>query len=128
MHTGSEVEKIIRDYIEHQRKSQYYHRKKNDAEKEYNKLLVNFGGEAKNFSLEEANKIYQAFREIQINEEQLKSAEDKFNDAVEKLKELGHILFHATITASIMIPPVNGEEVVSKQITVSFPNGQALVI
>lgn len=128
MNTGSEVEKIIRDYIEQQRKSQYYHRKKNDAEKEYNKLLVNFGGEAKNFSLEEANKIYQAFREIQINEEQLKSAEDKFNDADEKLRELGHILFHATITASIMIPPVNGEEVVSKQITVSFPNGQALVI
>ena len=128
MNTGSEVEKIIRDYIEQQRKSQYYHRKKNDAEKEYNKLLVNFGGEAKNFSLEEANKIYHAFREIQINEEQLKSAEDKFNDADEKLKELGHILFHATITANIMIPPVNGEEVVSKQITVSFPNGQALVI
>ncbi len=128
MNTGSEVEKIIRDYIEQQRKSQYYHRKKNDAEKEYNKLLVNFGGEAKNFSLEEANKIYQAFREIQINEEELKSAEDKFNDADEKLKELGHILFHATITANIMIPPVNGEEVVSKQITVSFPNGQALVI
>jgi len=128
MNTGSEVEKIIRDYIEQQRKSQYYHKKKNDAEKEYNKLLVNFGGEAKNFSLEEANKIYQAFREIQINEEQLKTAEDKFNDADEKLKELGHILFHATITADIMIPPVNGEEVVSKQITVSFPNGQALVI
>ena len=128
MNTGSEVEKIIRDYIEQQRKSQYYHRKKNDAEKEYNKLLVNFGGEAKNFSLEEANKIYQAFREIRINEEQLKSAEDKFNDADEKLKELGHILFHATITANIMIPPVNGEAVVSKQVTVSFPNGQALVI
>ena len=128
MNTGSEVEKIIRDYIEQQRKSQYYHRKKNDAEKEDNKLLVNFGGEAKNFSLEEANKIYQAFREIKINEEQLKSAEDKFNDADEKLKELGHILFHATITANIMIPPVNGEAVVSKQITVSFPNGQALVI
>lgn len=128
MNTGSEVEKIIRDYIEQQRKSQYYHRKKNDAEKEYNKLLVNFGGEAKNFSLEEANKIYQAFREIQINEKQLKSAEDKFNDADEKLRELGHILFHATITANLMIPPVNGEEVVSKQITVSFPNGQALVI
>jgi hypothetical protein len=128
MNTGSDVEKIITDYIEQQRKSQYYHRKKNDAEKEYNKLLVNFGGETKNFSLEEANKIYQAFREIQINEEQLKSAEDKFNDADEKLKELGHILFHATITANIMMPPVNGEDVVSKQITVSFPNGQALVI
>lgn len=128
MNAGSEVEKIITDYIEQQRKSHYYHKKKNDAEKEYNKLLVNFGGEAKNFSLEEANKIYLAFREIQINEEQLKTAEDKFNDADEKLKELGHILFHATITANIRIPPVNGEEVVSKQITVSFPNGQALVI
>ena len=128
MNTGSDVEKIIMDYIEQQRKSQYYHRKKNDAEKEYNKLLVNFGGETKNFSLEEANKIYQAFREIQINEEQLKSAEDKFNDADEKLKELGHILFHATITANIMMPPVNGEDVVSKQITVSFPNGQAFVV
>ena len=128
MNTGSEVEKIIRDYIEQKQKSHYYHRKKNDAEKEYNKLLVNFGGEAKNFSLEEANRVYQAFREIQINEEQLKSAEDKFNDADEKLKELGHILFHATITANIMMPPVNGEDVISKQITVSFPNGQALVV
>jgi hypothetical protein len=128
MNTGSEVEKIISDYIEQKQKSQYYHRKKSDAEKEYNKLLVNFGGEAKNFSLEEANKIYHAFREIQINEEKLKSAEDKFNDADEKLKELGHILFHATITADIKIPPVNGEAGVSKQITVSFPNGQALVI
>ena len=58
----------------------------------------------------------------------MKSAEDKFNDADEKLKDLGHILFHATITAEIMIPPVNGEELISKQITVSFPNGQALVV
>src|SRR5687768_15018606 len=126
MNCVSEVEKIIQDYIEQKQKSHYYHKKKNDAEKEYNKLLVSFGGEAKNFSLDEANKIYQAFREMQINEEHLKSAEDKFNDADEKLKELGHILFHATITADIMIPPVNGEGVISKQVTISFPNGQAL--
>lgn len=128
MNAGSEVEKIIRDYIEQKQKSHYYHKKKNDAEKEYNKLLVSFGGEAKNFSLDEANKIYQAFREMQINEEHLKIAEDKFNDADEKLKELGHILFHATITADIMIPPLNGEGVISKQVTISFPNGQALVV
>jgi hypothetical protein len=128
MNTLSEVEKIISDYIEQKQKSHYYHKKKNDAEKEYNKLLVNFGGESKNFSLEEENKIYQAFREIQINDEELKTAEDKFNDADEKLKELGHILFHATITARIMMPPVNGENVTSKQVTVSFPNGQALVV
>jgi len=124
----SEVEKIIQDYIEQKQKSHYYHKRKNDAEKEYNKLLVSCGGEEKNFSLEEASKIYQAFKEMQVNEELLKNTEDKFNEADEKLKELGTILFHATITADIMIPPLNGEGVISKQVTVSFPNGQALVI
>jgi len=128
MNAVSEVEKIIRDYIEQKQKSLYYHKKKSDAEKEYNKLLVSYGGEEKNFSLEEANKIYLAFKEMQVNEEHLKNAEDKFNEADENLKELGHILFHATITADIIIPPINGEGVISKQVTVSFPNGQALVI
>ena len=125
---GSEIEKIIQDYIEQQRKSHYYHKKKVDAEKEYNKLLVNSGGETKSFSLEEANKIYKAFKEIEINEEYLKEAENKFNEADERMKELGSILFHASITADIMIPPLNGEGNVQKKVTVSFPNGQALVI
>lgn len=124
---GSEIEKIIQDYIEQQRKSHYYHKKKTDAEKEYNKLLVNSGGETKSFSLEEANKIYKAFKEIEINEGYLKEAENKFNEADEKMKELGQILFHATITADITIPPINGEQVISKQVTVSFPNGQVFV-
>jgi len=124
---GSEIEKIIQDYIEHQRKSHYYHKKKTDAEKEYNKLLVSSGGETKSFSLEEANNIYKAFKEIEINEENLKEAENKFNEADEKMKELGNILFHATITADITIPPINGEQVISKQVTVSFPNGQVFV-
>ena len=124
----SEVEKIIQDYVEQKQKSHYYHKRKNDAEKEYNKLLVSCGGEEKNFSLEEASKIYQAFKEMQVNEELLKNTEDKFNEADEKLKELGSILFHASITADIMIPPLNGEGVISKQVIVSFPNGQALVI
>ena len=93
IHAVSEVEKIIQDYIEQKQKSQYYHKRKNDAEKEYNKLLVSCGGEEKNFSLEEANKIYRAFKEMQVNEEHLKNAEDKFNEADENLKELGHILF-----------------------------------
>ena len=128
MNSVSEVEKIIQDYIEQKQKSHYYHKKKNDAEKEYNKLLVSCGGEEKNFSLEEANKIYQAFREMRVNEELLINAENKFNEADEKLKELGDILFHASITADIMIPPINGEVIVSKQVIVSFPNGQALVI
>ena len=124
----SEVEKIIQDYIEQKQKSHYYHKRKSDAEKEYNKLLVSYGGEEKNFSLEEASKIYQAFKEMEVNEELLKKAEDKFNEADDKLKELGGILFHASITAHINIPPINGEGFVSKQVTVSFPNGQALVI
>src|SRR4030095_10271478 len=124
---GSEIEKIIQDYIEQQRKSNYYHRKKTDAEKEYNKLLVSSGGETKNFSLEEANKIYKAFKEIEVNEEYFKEAENKFNVADEKMKELGHILFHATISAEIAIPPVNGEQVITKQVTISFPNGQVVV-
>ena len=50
----------------------------------------------------------------------LKSAEDKFNEADEKLKELGSILFHASITADIIIPPVNGEGFVSKQVNGEF--------
>ena len=124
---GSEIEKIIQDYIEQQRKSHYYHKKKADAEKEYNKLLVSAGGETKSFSLEEAGKIYKAFKEIEINEDYLKEAENKFNEADEKMKELGNILFHATITADITIPPINGEQVISKQVTVSFPNGQVFV-
>ena len=128
MNSVSEVEKIIQDYIEQKQKSHYYHKKKNDAEKEYNKLLVSFGGEEKKFSLEEATKIYRAFKEMQLNEEHLRNAEDKFNEADEKLKELGNILFHASVTADIKIPPVNGEGIISKQVTVSFPNGQALVI
>jgi len=128
INTVSEIEKIIQDYIEQKQKSHYYHKRKSDAEKEYNKLLVSYGGEEKNFSLEEASKIYQAFKEMQVNEELLKKAEDKFNEADEKLKELGSILFHASITAHINIPPINGEGFVAKQVTVSFPNGQALVI
>lgn len=127
MSSASEVGKIIQDYVEQKHRSHYYHKKKNDAEKEYNKLLVTCGGESKNFSLEEANKIYHAFKEMQINEEHLKSAEDKFNEADEKLKELGSILFYASITADILVPPVNGEGVIPKQVTVSFPNGQAVV-
>src|SRR6188508_712396 len=97
MNSVSEVENIIQEYIEQKQKSHYYHKKKNDAEKEYNKLLVSCGGEEKNCSLEEANKIYHAFKEMQSNEEHLKNAEDKFHEADEKLKELGSILFQASI-------------------------------
>jgi len=125
--TVTEIEKIIQEYMEQRQKSNYYHKKKSDAEKEYNKLLVSSGGESKVFSLEEANKIYRAFKDIEVNEEHLKAAEDKFNEADKKMIELGQILFHASISADIMIPPVNGEQVITKQVTISFPNGQVVV-
>ena len=124
----SEVEKLIVDYIEQQQKSFYHNRKKTDAEKEYNKLLTIYGGEEKDFSLEEAEKIYKAYKQILVNEEQLKLAETKFNESYERLKELGRVLFHASITADIIVPPVNGGLTTSKRVTVTFPNGEVNVI
>lgn len=123
----SEVEKMIRDYIEHRASSLSYHKKKNDAEKEYNKLLVNHGGEEKNFTLDQVEKIYKAYHDMLDSEEQLKIAEEKFYETEEKLKEVGRMLFHATITAEISMPPANGTGYHKKQVTVSFPNGEVVV-
>ena len=124
---ASEVEKLIVDYIEQHQKHLYHHKKKIDAEKEYNKLLTISGGEEKRFSLAEADKIYKAYHEILINEEQSKLAENSYEDSYEKLKELGRVLFHASITADITIPPVNGGLPTTKQVIVTFPNGEVLV-
>jgi len=124
---GSEVEKLIVDYIEQHQKSLYHHKKKTDAEKEYNKLLTISGGEDKRFSLNEADKIYKAYQEILTNEEQYKLAETRFEESYAKLKELGRVLFHASITADITIPPVNGGLPTTKQVIVTFPNGEVLV-
>jgi len=124
---GSGVEKLILDYIEQQQKSLYYHKKRTDAEKEYNKLLAISGGEEKNFSLDEANNIYKAYQEMISNEEQSKLAESKFSESYEKLKELGQVLFYASISADLIIPPVNGGLPIQKKVTVSFPNGEVFV-
>ena len=124
---NSAVERLIVDYIEQQQKSLYHHKKKTDAEKEYNKLLTICGGEEKNFSLDEADRIYKAYQEILVNEEQSSLAESKFSECYEKLKELGRVLFYANITADIIVPPVNGGLATQKKITVSFPNGEVFV-
>ena len=124
---GSEVEKLIIDYIEQHRRSLYFHKKKTDAEKEYNKLLTISGGEEKNFSLNEADMIYQVYQDMIVNEEQCKLAESKFSESYEKLKELGRVLFHASITADITVPPVNGGLPAQKRVTVTFPNGEVFV-
>ena len=123
----SNVEKLIVDFLEQKQKSLYHHKKKTDAEKEYNKLLAISGGEEKQFSLDEADKIYKAYQEILINEEQWKLAEDKFNESYEKLKTLGQVLFQGTITADVIIPPVNGGGPIAKKVTVTFPHGEVCV-
>lgn len=125
---ASEIEKVIIDYIELQNNFLLFHKKKNDAEKEYNKLLANSGGEMKNFTLGEADMIYKAYLEMLVNEEQSRIARDRFNEAEEKLKEIGRILFQATITAEITIPSINGGLYRSKQVTVKYNNGEVLVI
>ena len=124
---GTEVEKLIVEYIEQQQKSLYHHKKKTDAEKEYNKLLAISGGEEKRFSLDEANNIYKAYQDMIVNEEQSKIAESKFSESYEKLKELGRVLFYASVTADLIIPPVNGGLPTQKKVTVTFPNGEVFV-
>jgi hypothetical protein len=125
---SSEVATIISDYLENKHKFLGYHKKRIDAEKEYNKLLVTSGGQDKNFTLDQAEKIYIVYREMLVNEEHSKAAEEKFQESERKLKELGQILFYATITADIMVPSVNGNGSGAKQVTVTFPNGEALVV
>ena len=43
--SNSEIEKTIKDYIELREMSRLYAKKRNDLEKEYNKLLTNYNGE-----------------------------------------------------------------------------------
>jgi hypothetical protein len=124
----SNVEKLIVDFLEQRQKSLYHHKKKNDAEKEYNKLLAISGGAEKNFSLDQADKIYKAYQDMLVNDEQSKLAEGRFNESYEKLKALGQILFYASITADVTIPPVNGGTSSVKQVMVTFPNGEVNVV
>jgi len=123
----SEVERIIKNYIEYHSDFLSYHKKKNDAEKEYNKLLVNSGGEDRNFTLGEAELIYRAYQEMLLNEEQSKIAQTRFIEAEEKLKEIGRILFQATITTEISLPTVNGSSSNTRQITIAYHNGEVVV-
>ena len=125
---GPDVEKLIVDFIAQRQMHLHHHKKKSDAEKEYNKLLATSGGEEKIFSLDQANKIYKAYLDIMINEEQSNLAENKYNESYEKLKELGRILFYARITADITIPPINGTGPIAKQVTVTFPHGEVNVV
>jgi len=125
---GSQVAQLIRDYLDYRQQSQFYHKKKNDAEKEYNKLLVTTQGEIESITLAQAEKIYSTYTEMVSNKEEAEMADRKFREADEKLKEIGQILFHLPVIADIEMPPLNGELRHSRQVTISFPNGEVLVV
>jgi hypothetical protein len=123
----SEIEKTIKDYIELQEMSRSYAKRRNDLEKEYNKLLTDHNGEAKNYNLEQADKIYNVYGEMIACEEQSKIASDSFCEAENKLKEIGRILYDATIHAEISLPAINGTGPRTRSVMVSYNNGQVFI-
>jgi hypothetical protein len=125
--SGSAIENIIKNYIETKERSLGLTKKRNDLEKEYNKLLTLYGGEDKNFNLEQADKIYEAYQEMIVTGEEAKIAEARFSETEEKLNELGAILFEATINAEISMTPVNGDLPAKRPVRVAYYNGQVIV-
>jgi len=123
----SGIESMIKDYIEHKERSMIYGKKRLDSEKEYNKLLTKYNGEAKHYSLEQADSIYKAYLEMIANGEESELAKARFAEAEEKLNKVGQILFEATINAEIMINPNNGEGPSVRPVTVKYYNGQVSV-
>jgi len=124
---NSEIEKTIKDYIELQEISRLYAKKRNDLEKEYNKLLTIHNGEGKNYSLDQADKIYKVYCEMISCEKQLKIASDSFSEAENKLKEIGRILYEATIHAEISLPAINGNAPNTRSVMVSYDNGEVYI-
>ena len=121
------IETLIKEYIAYREKSLHYSRKKTDSEKEYNKLLIISNGGTRHYNLNEADKIYRCYCDMLKYDEESKQAETKFLEAEEKLKDLGRILFDATINAEITMPVLNGEIPELKTVTVTFNNGQVMV-
>ena len=120
----STIGKIISDYIELTEMSRIYGRKQNDLQKEYNKLLTEYNGEAKHYSLEQAEKIYAVYNEMLDYEEKARIATESMSQAEVKLKEIGQILYESTVHAQINLPAINGTPPQTKSITVRFENGQ----
>ncbi len=118
---------IIKEYLEHKEKSFFYGKKRMDAEKEYNRLLTKYNGESKTYSLEQANRIYRAYHDMLTYSEESTAAQNRFIEAEERLRELGRILFDATITAEITTTSVNGEIPHIKEVTIVYDNGQVIV-
>ncbi len=122
------IESIIKEYIEFKERSILYGRKKLDAEKEYNKLLTKYNGEAKNYSLQQANKIYTSYLEMLAYAEESKNAEARFLEAETKLREIGQILFEASISADIPVSDTKGDDFsATRAVTVTYNNGHVIV-
>ena len=76
------------------------------------------------YSLDQADKIYSVYCEMISCEQQLKVASDSFNEAENKLKEIGRILYEATIHAEISLPAINGTPRHTKSVMVIYNNGE----
>lgn len=125
--SNSEVEKTIKDYIVLQEMFRLYAKKRNDLEKEYNKLLANYNDGEKNYSLDQADKIYGVYREMISCEEQSKIANDNFLEAENELKKIGEVLYEASIQAEISLPAINGTASHTRSVMVTFSNGGVTV-
>lgn len=124
----SSVENIIKEYLEHKDRSIQFGKKRMDAEKEYNKLLTKYNGESKNYSLQQADSIYKAYMDMISFGQESAKAEKIFLEAEHKLREVGEILFEASITAEIPVtPPINGQAPATRQVTVAYENGLVIV-
>jgi hypothetical protein len=123
----SAISKIITDYMELTEMSRLYGRKEIDLEKEYNKLLTEYHGEAKNYSLEQADKIYYVYKEMLDYKDKSKIATESLCQAEENLKEIGQILYESAIHAEINLPAINGTPAQKRSVTVRFENGQVRI-
>jgi hypothetical protein len=123
----STISKIITDYMELTEMSRLYGRKEIELEKEYNKLLTKYTGETKNYSLEQADKIYNVYNEMLDYKEKSTIAAESLCQAEEKLKEIGQILYESAIHAEINLPAINGTPAQTRSVTVRFENGQVRI-
>jgi hypothetical protein len=127
LNANSNLEKTIKDYIVLQEMFRLYSKKRNDLEKEYNKLLTNYNDGEKNYTLEQADNIYKVYSEMISCEEQAKIANDNFNEAEIELIKIGQILYEASVHAEISLPAINGTPARTKSIVVVFNNGGVTV-
>jgi hypothetical protein len=121
------VSKMITDYFVLTEMSRHYGRKQFDLEREYNRLLNEYHGEAKNYSLEQAEKIYTTYREMLDYGEKSRTATESLLESENKLRELGQILYESTIHAEVNLPAVNGYPAQTKTVTVVFQEGTVII-